>query len=291
VDVDDLDPEALAHLDMLRGLNPTESGLLDSYSSSFDPRDAIGENTFSGASRVHTPNGVARLTVRTGPGFRYARSFQLSDGERVTIIDSNDSETWLKVRTSSDQEGWILAAYIQPDLVSEETTQSTEAECLFEADSELDDYWNYDALGCALGPSRIIWAAWETFEGGYTLWRRDRSKIYGFFSDGSWVAVDDTWDQRSIPTIDGTPPPGLQKPVRGFAYIWSTNPRFSDSLGWATDGEKGFCAVIQDFEGGFILKSSQIDSCHEESLHNHAREETFGLKYVVASWTGTWFRQ
>lgn len=129
-------------------------------------------------------------------------------------------------------------------------------------------------LGCPTNDANMIWAAWEWFERGGMFWRDDNDRAYAFFADtgpnsGGWRPVDEKWEGQEPPSR-GEPPPGLQAPVRGFGYAWGQQDELFQRLGWATDQERGFCALVQDFEGGFIVQSSDVESC-KDNLFNQAR--------------------
>lgn len=55
----------------------------------------------------------AVLSLRSGPGFNYPVTGSVYQGLRVTAIGRNANSTWLKVRLSDGQEGWIGAQYVQ----------------------------------------------------------------------------------------------------------------------------------------------------------------------------------
>ncbi|WP_420644651.1 SH3 domain-containing protein [Candidatus Leptofilum sp.] len=55
----------------------------------------------------------AVLTLRAGPGFNYPVSGSVYQGLQVNAIGRNADSTWLKVRLSDGQEGWIGAQYVQ----------------------------------------------------------------------------------------------------------------------------------------------------------------------------------
>ncbi len=119
------------------------------------------------------------------------------------------------------------------------------------------------------------------------MWRDDTKQIYGFFDSGLWDAVADTWVEGTEIPAHGEPPPGLSAPVRGTGYVWGTNPKFFDELGWPTDEQRGFCALIQPFENGFILRSSRVESC-KDNLFNQATTNAFRLDSIQAYNNGGW---
>lgn len=55
----------------------------------------------------------AVLSLRSGPGFNYPVTGSVYQGLQVTAIGRNAANTWLKVRLSDGQEGWIGVQYVQ----------------------------------------------------------------------------------------------------------------------------------------------------------------------------------
>ncbi len=55
----------------------------------------------------------AVLSLRSGPGFNYPVTGSVYQGLQVNAIGRNAANTWLKVRLSDGQEGWIGAQYVQ----------------------------------------------------------------------------------------------------------------------------------------------------------------------------------
>jgi hypothetical protein len=112
-------------------------------------------------------------------------------------------------------------------------------------------------FGCATSAPSIVWAAYQPFERGSMLWRSDRDTSYVFYADGSWLPITEGWDGG--PSADrGAPPPGLEAPQRGFGYVWSHDDDIFNGLGWALDQEKGFCALVQDFEQGLLCAAPML---------------------------------
>lgn len=136
------------------------------------------------------------------------------------------------------------------------------------------------ALGCATNDANLVWSAWERFERGAMFWRSDNDRAYVFFNDGEWAPIDEKWEGQEIPSR-GDPPAGLRAPERGFGYAWSRRDDLFQRLGWANDQERGFCAVIQSFERGFILQSSAVEFCQDQ-LYNHARAPEWQPLLIVA---------
>jgi hypothetical protein len=155
--------------------------------------------------------------------------------------------------------------------ISVTTTPSATATpfCTQPVESLLVPLYDQGQLGCPTGASSIVWAAFQPFERGSMLWRSDSDTSYVFYSDGDWFPIAEGWDGG--PAADrGAPPPGYQAPQRGFGYVWSRNDSIFNGLGWARDQEKGFCALVQNFEKGFMLRSADVASCTPENLYNFA---------------------
>jgi len=149
--------------------------------------------------------------------------------------------------------------------------------------------WSRAEFGCATAAAAITWAAWQPFERGHMLWRRDTDAAYAFFNSGRWLELPERWhDGLAIPSR-GSAPGGLQAPVRGFGYVWGIRDDLYNGLGWATDQEEGFCALVQPFAQGFLLRSSTVESCWQ-GLYNFAREPGFGLTSLQVQSSGTWHR-
>lgn len=160
--------------------------------------------------------------------------------------------------------------------------------CQVEVDPELMTYWAQAELGCPLSFSSIAWASYTPYQTGFMLWRRDTNQVYGLFNNGNWLSVPDVWDGSSATRSRGHPPPGFKEPIRGTGYVWGTDDRFFNGLGWASDDQKGFCTKVQTFEQGFMLLSSTTNSCHEQNLFNHATQGDFPLSFLKAHNSGYW---
>ncbi|MEZ4705905.1 MAG: restriction endonuclease [Caldilineaceae bacterium] len=151
------------------------------------------------------------------------------------------------------------------------TVAATATPCPQQVDGKFAGLYSRSALGCATASQQIVWAAWEPFERGYLLWRKDTDAAYAFYglNGGRWYRINQTWDGGAIPDR-GAPPPGLQAPERGFGFVWAASDEIFQTLGWATDKEKGFCAAVQTFDYGFILQSEPVPSCTSDGLYNQA---------------------
>ncbi len=163
---------------------------------------------------------------------------------------------------------------------------SPTAACSVPVDGEFANGYDQALLGCATAGAAIQWSAWEPFERGAMFWRSDTDQAYAFFSDGAWLPVQQGWDGQDIPSR-GEPPAGLQAPIRGFGFAWATRDELFTRLGWATNTEQGFCALIQPFERGFLLASSTVEFCRD-TLYNTAREPGWTPLHFAVLTDGRW---
>jgi hypothetical protein len=90
-------------------------------------------------------------------------------------------------------------------------------------------------------------AAEQAFEGGYMIWVGEQDRIIVLFADDSYPKVSnhgDDWDGGAICDL-GPPPEGLFHPVRGFGYLWCTDPAVRERLGWALEPEIDYETILQ----------------------------------------------
>ena len=176
--------------------------------------------------------------------------------------------------------------------------------CAIAVDPELAPAWNRATLGCPDESAHVVWSAWQPFEHGYMWWRSDSGSgsdlTYALFWQhgtnpltGYWDTGGDAWrwDQVSFPQGHGlTPPAGHYEPIHGFGFVWFDKLGGPASqIGWATDEEKGFCALVQPFEDGLIFRSSTVQYCQDE-LFNYATQPSFAPLFFVLSDDGKWQR-
>ena len=98
------------------------------------------------------------------------------------------------------------------------------------------------------------------------------------------------WDNSFPEGRDLKPPEGLYEPVRGFGYAWFKflgGP--TGSLGWALQPERGFCATLQAFERGFVMRSTTAGPC-KDGLFNMARDPSFTPLFIAIDSDGRWRR-
>jgi hypothetical protein len=238
-----------------------------------------------------------KLNLREGPGTVYAVVLQIANGVTLQVLGRSVDDDWLQVRAASGEVGWASTRYLAVDQAiaafpivaapPQPTQPPRPASCAIAAADELSSLWNQSEIGCPTSGPSIVWSSWTPYERGMMMWRSDANHVYGFFNSGWWQEVQDVWDGQSATPSRGAPPPGLLEPVRGTGYIWGTNDTFFQELGWARAEEKGFCALVQTFERGFLLRSSSVETC-KDNLFNHARNGDFPLDTLVAIQGGGW---
>ncbi len=91
------------------------------------------------------------------------------------------------------------------------------------------------ADSCPATQAKEVNTAFQSFEKGMMIWRGDTRKIYVLFNDGTWQALDDTWQEGDNVGTDAAPQ-GLKKPEHGFGKVWFQIAGVS-VLGWATADE------------------------------------------------------
>lgn len=111
-------------------------------------------------------------------------------------------------------------------------------------------------LGCPADTEKSVWAAEQSFSGGYMFWRQDQQYLYVLYNNGTWQGFGDTWTSGEPEWDPGiVPPPGYYQPKRGFGKVWRDQAGVRNALGWATMEEHGFQGSVQPFDGGIMLWS------------------------------------
>jgi serine/threonine-protein kinase len=114
-------------------------------------------------------------------------------------------------------------------------------------------------LGCARSNVYSTWTAREYFEGGQMLWREDTDNIWVLYQNGTWQAHSNTW-REGDPTYScpqSAPSQSPPTPIRGFGKVWCTQPDIRSRLGDATNVERGFDSLVQDFELGSLIRTDE----------------------------------
>lgn len=111
-------------------------------------------------------------------------------------------------------------------------------------------------LGCPTGSARATDMARQRFERGQMFWRADAAVIYVLDAAGTWQGFADSFREgqpESDPRL--TPPAGRWQPIRGFGKVWREQPGAARAaIGWATEAERGAPGVVQDWDGGVVIR-------------------------------------
>ncbi|MFZ0980578.1 MAG: hypothetical protein WAN23_14355 [Candidatus Acidiferrales bacterium] len=130
------------------------------------------------ATAKDEPSASARVDCnQAGPVFIYSapysgsesvEAFKLKCGDRITLLNPSDKETWLKIRAEDGQEGYISAVLVSKEQPAESTREAKREE-IQKANDECDDCTTraqneYDAkmntLGAlALTPIQRVYAS------------------------------------------------------------------------------------------------------------------------------------
>jgi hypothetical protein len=89
----------------------------------------------------------------------------------------------------------------------------------------------------------------QRFERGYMFWLQDVRVLRAIGDQFSGSAVEtypDTWSDGMPDSDPGLAvPQGRLQPKRGAGYLWRTNQRVRDGLGWALEPETGYTTLIE----------------------------------------------
>jgi hypothetical protein len=94
-----------------------------------------------------------------------------------------------------------------------------------------------------------IYAAFQSYENGYMVWRSDTGGIWVFGNNG-WLAT--YYPEASYKNLPDNPitdptPAGLTRPVSGFGRVWGNFADVRQALGWAVAAEIGYEAWFEAY--------------------------------------------
>lgn len=159
--------------------------------------------------------------------------------------------------------------------------------CDTQTHGRLQAYWNQGDVGCPQSSGSTLWSSWQPFQKGHMLWRQDDDAVFVFTDEGEWTRFSDDWNSQVYTPTRGTAPTDMHTPVRGFGYLWETNDDVFSDVGWATDVEKGACALTQDFDHGTLFIGDPVDSCFD-GTENQVSETLLDSNTIAALDKGTW---
>lgn len=116
--------------------------------------------------------------------------------------------------------------------------------------------WDSAGLGCPTTAQTDATTAYERFERGWMLWRKDNDRIYAFFDGGEYrsfvLPPDEPRPEFSCPEAES-----LGNPRLGFGRIWCNDLDVRQRLGKPLTPEVAAIWPLQDFAGGFMLYLAQ----------------------------------
>ena len=275
-------------------------------STSLSTTERGPSSQMTGTNRTSPTSAARRQTASSPPVRGFGYLWETDDDVYDDLGWATDEERGMCASVQVFENGTILAeepggdcSHVGDDLESEKTLIDDNALlmgsgaawsilCPYATHDKLDHLWSFAEHGCPTAEGGIIWAAWQPFQTGHMIWKQHDDALFVFFvNDGDWTRYDDDWDSQELTGDRGDAPEGMQTPVRGFGYLWENDDDVYGDLGWATAGERGFCAVHQEYDKGFLLLSDPVDSCLE-GHHNEATELDFALHSLEALDGGDW---
>ena len=256
------------------------------------PDDSIASDSFSVSwtASVDFEAASYRFSARSDDGVRIYVDYTLL----LEDWNAHPATTTVSDTTLTAGSHTIRVEYFESDgeasiSVWWEQLEEEEPDCEIQPHEDLDSFWSYPAVGCPSAEAETVWSAWQRFETGHMIWHLGQSDLSVYADDGDWNQYSDDWNDQELSNSRGDPPTGLESPVRGFGLLWETNDDVFTDLGWAKDAEKGFCALIQEYENGALLRADPVDSCHD-GAHNFATSTPFYLAAIQALDSGSWER-
>jgi hypothetical protein len=208
---------------------PGEPPHIRSFTASPDPIERGGTVTLTWEAPGTISVGITRLTEE-GDIFLMPEALDLPASGSITLQVPDDYVEHVKYYLGArDPNGVLYKAYVTVGIICR--------------------YDEYMAPRCPLTQD-YVWAAHEPFEWGHMVWRSDTLEIYVLYADGTYETHEDTWQEGDPVDIPGTPPPGLQAPVRGFGNLYAQQPHVRERLGWATAPEAGYTMHVETIRGG-----------------------------------------
>lgn len=203
------------------------------------------------------------VNVRAGPGTNYPVIGRLMAEQSENIIGRNAGGDWWQIDYNGVA-GWVAASVVKasismgaavpmveaPPTPTARPTATALARCRIQPGAIFAPYWDREVMGCPLGPEKLVWSAYESFERGAMLWREDTNRIYVFFGGGYRIfqyppTETEYWCVGAKNVGD---------PRRGFGRAWCENPEIRARVGNAMGRETGERRPIQEFEQGFMVR-------------------------------------
>ncbi|MCL4248857.1 MAG: LysM peptidoglycan-binding domain-containing protein [Anaerolineae bacterium] len=100
----------------------------------------------------------------------------------------------------------------------------------------------------------------QPFDGGFMAWRGDSSDIYAYIyaTQELFVFQGAVYGRLGI-NYSLVPPAGRFRPDNGFGRVWSNYGNIRAALGWATESERGYLSVVNQFSDGMTYSFTLPD--------------------------------
>ena len=205
------------------------------------------------------------VRVRRGPGTGYPELDKVKTGQQFEITGRNDAGDWWQIAYNG-QAGWVSRQFVAPagdlDAVPVVQAPPPPVACTQPVDGAFAGTWTgeiKERIGCPIAPAAATDAAFEPFERGAMIWRKDVLQHYVIAADGGWLRFADVWIEGlpdfSCPDI--APSASPPTPLRGFGQVWCQNPDVRQRVGNALEPERAEQMVTQAFEHGFMIRTGR----------------------------------
>lgn len=192
----------------------------------------------------------------------------LSDVERENLAQTVQN---IAQQTQSSSDVPVQSATNEGVLTGARPESESLSPCPVEPEGDFASLWRkyQSRLGCPdpnqIEPLAGLFAE-QLFENGQLFWSAEAEIFIAVLGTdrGQWLLFPENvadWEEGD-PDLScnlGPPPPGLVQPIRGFGALWCADESLRQTLGWATDTERGFedeVDLLQTFETGFIFRDS-----------------------------------
>ncbi len=144
----------------------------------------------------------------------------------------------------------------QTQLAQVRATQTVLATvCRLPAGATFARAWDRAGLGCPTAGEAAVTTAYEAFERGWMLWRKDNDQIYAFFDGGTYRTF--TLPSEARPEFACAEAASLGNPRLGFSRVWCEDADVRGRLGNPLAGEIGGDRPLQAFEKGFMIYTTE----------------------------------
>jgi serine/threonine-protein kinase len=138
-----------------------------------------------------------------------------------------------------------------PTLTPTPTPTLTLTPCASTAGPTFARVWQRSLMGCPVSSETGVTSAYEAFERGFMLWRKDNDGHYAVFDDGGFSRfIFPSGEPPEFACIEAAQ---LGRPKRGFSTVWCENSDVRQRIGNALDDEIGNDRPLQVFEQGFMV--------------------------------------